>query len=290
MPRTTLKNNIEATKKILEIAKLDFIIKMPENLFREQDRTVNTAIFGFTKTRHQNNDRTIFYTLKDDGLVSIQHKGRVDKFGRWQNIKNEMLEVISSTPQTHQKRILDDDRNLDLIGINELEEGYVSLGDLFDFKKGTLASENNIDGEFTFITASEEHKTHKEYSDDCEALIYAVSASGSLGRCHYFKGKFIASNLCVVLTRKKGVKAELKFYAKYLNAIRPQIVEALADGTSKLTIDVDELKKYKIKEVDIKQQKEIIKEMLNKEKMILEKEKELNKLHSELEESVLSVI
>ena len=74
--------------EILEYAKLDFVIKMPENLFREQDRTVNTAIFGFTKTRHEPNDRTIFYNLKDDGLVSIQHKGRVDKFNKWEELPN----------------------------------------------------------------------------------------------------------------------------------------------------------------------------------------------------------
>lgn len=173
MPRTTLKNNLNETKQILKNAKLDFIIKMPEKLFREQSRTVNTAIFGFTKTKHQPQDRTIFYTLKDDGLVSIQHKGRVDKFNKWQSIKNEIMDIIISSQEKYQKRILDDDRNLDLIGVRDTKDDEITLGEIFNFEKGSLASEVNQDGEYTFITASEDFKTHTNATHNCEALIYA---------------------------------------------------------------------------------------------------------------------
>ena len=76
------------------------------------------------------------------------------------------------------------------------------LGELFDAEKGTLASEKNIDGQYDFVTASEEWKSHCSYDMDCEAIVYAVQASGSLGRSHYVNGKFIASNLCLVLTPK----------------------------------------------------------------------------------------
>lgn len=290
MPRTTLKNNIEATKKILETAKLDFIIKMPENLFREQDRTVNTAIFGFTKTKHQVADRTIFYTLKDDGLVSVQHKGRIDKFNKWDDIKKEILEVVSTMPATYQKRIFNENGNLDLFGINEHREGYISLDKLFNFERGSLASESNIEGKYPFITAGEEYKTHNTHTHNCEALIYAVSASGSLGRCHYFKGEFAASNLCVILTPKENVKLEMKFYAKYLNAIRTQIVNDLADGASKLTIDMEDLKKYKIKDFSFQEQQKISADIELKEKKIKEKELEMNKLKDELASSILSFI
>ncbi|MCD8213499.1 MAG: N-6 DNA methylase [Campylobacter sp.] len=282
MPRTTLQNNIQATQEILENAKLDFIIKMPENLFREQSRTVNTAIFGFTKTRHQNNDKTIFYTLKDDGLVSIQHKGRVDKFNKWSGIKNDILNVILSMPKKYQKRILDDDRNIDLVGFKESKDKTIMLGDIFDFKKGSLASENNTKGKYTFITASEEYKTHNVSTHNCEALIYAVSASGSLGRCHYFNGEFIASNLCVILTPKENVEVEMKFYAKYLNSLREQIVDELADGTSKLTIDIEALKRYKIKSISIEKQKEIMKEIDKNQKAILKKQQEIDELNEKI--------
>lgn len=288
MPRTTLKNNLDVTKEILDFAKLDFVIKMPENLFREQDRTVNTAIFGFTKTRHQENDKTIFYTLKDDGLVSIQHKGRVDKFEKWENIKANILDIILSTPQQYQKRILDDNRNLDLIGITEAGDGYIEMDELFNFEKGSLASESNIDGEYPFITASEEFKKHNSYTHDCEALVYAVSASGSLGRCHYYKWKFIASNLCLILTAKNK-NVNLKFYAKYLNSIRSKIVDDLADGTSKLTIDPDELKRYCVKKLTIERQTDIADEIEKKEKLIQKREKELIRLKNELNNLVLVV-
>ena len=55
-------------------------------------------------------------------------------------------------------------------------------------------------GEFDFITGAEEWKKHSEYSHDKEALVYVVSAGGSLGRSHYVNGKFIASNLCLIST------------------------------------------------------------------------------------------
>lgn len=53
-----------------------------------------------------------------------------------------------------------------------------------------------------FITASSEWSKHDEYTHECEALIFAIQAAGSLGRTHYVNGKFIASNLCLVLTPK----------------------------------------------------------------------------------------
>ncbi len=73
---------------------------------------------------------------------------------------------------------------------------------------------------------------------DKEALVYVVSAGGSLGRSHYVNGKFIASNLCLVLTPKnlKEYPVNLQFYNTYFNNLRKKIVSDLADGTSKLTI------------------------------------------------------
>lgn len=75
------------TEQILAQAKLDFVIKMPNNLFSEQKRTVNTSIFGFTKTPHSIQDDVLFYNLENDGLISIQHKGRIDKNNCWENKK-----------------------------------------------------------------------------------------------------------------------------------------------------------------------------------------------------------
>ena len=87
----------------------------------------------------------------------------------------------------------------------------VKVSTLFHVTKGTLASESNIDGDYPFVTASEEWKTHTEYALDTEAIVYAVSAAGSLGRSHYVNGKFIASNLCLVLTSKHDPKYPIDF-------------------------------------------------------------------------------
>ena len=133
-------------------------------------------------------------------------------------------------------------------------------GELFDEEKGTLQSENNIEGDYNFITASGEWKTHYTYDHDCEAIVYAVQAAGSLGRSHYVKGKFIASNLCIILTVKQQstYPINVQFYSFYLNSIRKQIVRELADGTSKLTISAKDLMNYDVEYIPIAQQEKIV--------------------------------
>ncbi|CAH9017637.1 hypothetical protein [Candidatus Nitrosacidococcus sp. I8] len=71
----------------------------------------------------------------------------------------------------------------------------ILIGELFNIEKGELQSTKCIAGKYDFITAAEEWKTHNEYSHECEALIFAAAASGSLGRTHYVNGKFITSDL-----------------------------------------------------------------------------------------------
>lgn len=115
-----------------------------------------------------------------------------------------------------------------------------------------------------------------------------MSASGSLGRCHYFKGKFIASNLCV--TPKNPNEIEMKFYANYFNSIRNQIVDDLADETSKLTIDIESLRKYKIKKVDIAQQKSFISALNKQEEMLLKKQKEIEEIKMQITKAIFKMI
>lgn len=136
----------------------------------------------------------------------------------------------------------------------------IKLSELFDAEKGTLASEKSIDGKYDFITASEEWKKHCSYDMDCEAIVYAVQASGSLGRSHYVNGKFIASNLCLVLTPKLNSEYPINvcFYSIYLNSIRKQIVRELSDGTSKLTISKRDLLNYYVEYFPIDIQNKIV--------------------------------
>lgn len=274
MPTPTLTHNQgNLTEKLLERAKLDFVIKMPNTLFSEQKRTVNTSIFGFTKGEHHYSDEVLFYDLSDDGLVSIQHKGRIDKFGTWTQKANDVLDAIFNSREIRgickKKKIYQHSNGkfiLNCAGVQDADNtNLVKIGDLFSISKGTLASEGNIDGDYPFITASEEWKTHNEYTNDEEAIIYAVSASGSLGRTHYVNGKFTASNLCLILTDKHNPKypIDMLFYNYYLTALRTQIVSDLADGTSKLTISQNSLADYYIKYFSIDEQKTFVKNTIS---------------------------
>lgn len=120
------------------------------------------------------------------------------------------------------------------------------IGDLFDFEKGSLQSSKCTPGEYTFITAAEEWKTHNEFTHDCEALMFAMGASGSLGRTHYFKGKFISSDLCFILQPKKNLKLDLTFYYYIFNFLRAEIVKKTAKGTSKLAINQENFRNYRL--------------------------------------------
>lgn len=293
MPTPTLtKNQNGLSEEILKIAKLDFVIKMPNKLFSEQKRTVNTSIFGFTKTPHNETDDVLFYNLEDDGFASIQHKGRVDKNHKWSNIKNKILDVILNSREEDgvaEKRRIYKDNILNCAGVQKIQKNkskMVKLGALFEAEIGSLASEDGEDdGEYDFITGSEEWKKHSIYDYEKEALIYVISASGSLGRCHYVNGKFIASNLCLVLSPKKDSKypINLKFYNTYFSYMRKKIVSDLADGTSKLTIYKDSLLDYYVDYIEIEKQNEFVNSAVNPLfKKIRTLKKEVNDLESNI--------
>lgn len=122
------------------------------------------------------------------------------------------------------------------------------IKELFNFEKGSLQSSKNKAGKYDFITASSDWKSHDEYSHDTEAIIVAVAASGSLGRVHYVKGKFISSDLCFILTPKDQNKnpVDLDFYFHIFNIIRNDLVKKTATGTSKLSINKGNFGNYKI--------------------------------------------
>ena len=297
MPTPTLNKNKDGLlKDILKIAKLDFVIKMPMNLFSEQKRTVNTSIFGFTKTPHHENDNVLFYNLVDDGFVSIQHKGRIDKNNRWNDIESEILDHISDFKETKglcEKRKIYEKNILNPNGYqNERNSTYplLKLSDLFYVNDGNLASSDaNDSGEFDFITASEEWKKHDEYTHECEAIVYAAKAGGSLGRTHYVNGKFIASNLCYILTSKNNEKypINMEFYNIYFSAIRETIVSNLADGTSKLTIDKISLSEYLIEYIPIDIQNSYIISHMEKYKKAMD---ELKQIKYKMNNDILSIL
>ncbi len=131
---------------------------------------------------------------------------------------------------------------------------WLPISKLFNFEKGTLQSSKCTAGDFTFITASADWKTHEAYTHDTEALVFAMAASGSLGRTHYVNGKFIASDLCFILTPKTDKKIDLAFYFRVFNFIREDIVKKTATGTSKLAINQSNFGNYKLPYFDFEHQ------------------------------------
>ena len=130
------------------------------------------------------------------------------------------------------------------------------IEDLFHFEKGILQSSKCTEGEFDFITASSEWKTHNEFTHDCEALVFAAAASGSLGRTHYVNGKFISSDLCFIITPKEPINfpIDLKFYHMIFNEFKNDIVKNTKAGTSKEAIGMKAFGNYKLPYFDIDKQ------------------------------------
>lgn len=286
MPSVTLDYNEEKFKEILEVAKLDFVIKLPIQIFKEQKRDVYTSIFGFTKTQHNKKlDEVLFYELKDDGLVTVQHKGRIDKNNKWQQIEDQIVESISNLKEIEgvsEKRKIYYNGELISYGVRKdtlKNKNLVKFSELFTTnEKGKLASEkNNCDGEYDFITCSEVWKKHDKFQTDKEAIVYAVGSEGSLGRAHYVNGKFMASTLCLILTpnNMKKYPIDLEFYTYYLMSIKKKIANDLGEGTSKKTIKPDKLKNYYIEYIPYKKQLQLKAEIKRKEEELKQMENKI---------------
>lgn len=142
---------------------------------------------------------------------------------------------------------------------------YLPISKLFSFEKGQLQSTKCTPGKYDFITAAKEWKTHNEYDHECEALVFAAAASGSLGRTHYVNGKFISSDLCFILTPKdeKKYPINISFYHFVFNSLRSTLVAATKSGTSKESINQKNFKKYELPYFDIEQQDEWIERLIN---------------------------
>lgn len=153
------------------------------------------------------------------------------------------------------------------------------IKDLFHFEKGTLQSTKATPGEYDFITAATDWKTHNEYTHNCEALIFAAAASGSLGRTHYVNGKFISSDLCFILTPKDEEKypIDIKFYHLIFNAFKEGIVRNTKSGTSKEAIGLTVFGNYKLPYFDIEKQQEAKETILKVQELSHSLDNELSK-------------
>ena len=143
----------------------------------------------------------------------------------------------------------------------------LKISQLFNFEKGILQSLKSIEGEYDFITASSDWKKHNECTHNCEALIFAAAASGSLGRTHYVNGKFVSSDLCFIITPKDPIKlpVDLKFYHIIFNLYKKEIVAATKAGTSKEAIGLKVFGEYELPYFEINLQEKVKQQFGNAE-------------------------
>ena len=162
----------------------------------------------------------------------------------------------------------------------------VRIGKIFHLEKGCLQSSKCIQGKYDFITAAKDWKTHNTYTHDCEAIVYAVAASGSLGQAHYINGKFIASDLCLILTEKDKAKYPINFlfYQIIFESLRDEVVSKTKTGTSKEAISQKNFSAYEIPYFSIDFQNANYQRLINAKKIIAEinKEIEAQKLYVKL--------
>jgi type I restriction-modification system DNA methylase subunit len=171
---------------------------------------------------------------------------------------------------------------------DEIYEGVVvkTLDQIFHITKGTQQSSKNIDGEYTFITASDTNKTHNSFTHDCECVMLVGGAEGSLAKAQYFKGKFIASDLLYVLIRKKENEINYKYAWYYLNFNREKHLadKTICCGTPKKMISKDRCSNIKIPIPSLERQQEIVKnlDLIYEKNIKLEREIEQNKTQAKM--------
>jgi len=83
---------LELKKKLLEKHTLQAVLSMPDELFFNSKVGVVSCVMVFTAHRpHPNHKETYFGYYKDDGFVKRKNKGRIDAYGKWQEIKKKWL-------------------------------------------------------------------------------------------------------------------------------------------------------------------------------------------------------
>lgn len=83
---------LELKKKLLEKHTLQAVLSMPDELFFNSKVGVVSCVMVFTAHRpHPNHKETYFGYYKDDGFVKRKNKGRIDAYGKWQEIKDKWL-------------------------------------------------------------------------------------------------------------------------------------------------------------------------------------------------------
>ncbi|HOX53845.1 MAG TPA: N-6 DNA methylase [Candidatus Omnitrophota bacterium] len=291
---------ISLRKTMIDSNFLYAIISLPVGTFQPYSANIKTSILFFDRMLAGSTNTLLHLKVDHDGFDLGKNRNPIQE-----NDLPFILSVIKkfqSDIESRQSIIIPKHPKVTLIDKNKIRERndyslmlryyllkkpqkisgqceMLELGQLFDVKKGSLQSSKNTDGEYDFITASETWKKHNTYTHDCEALLFAMGASGSLGRTHYVKGKFIASDLCFILTPKKDSDRQInfKFYFKYFTLLREKVVNDIVKGAAKKAISAKNFKKHKVPYLPIDTQEKIVKEIEDLENKINNEQEIINR-------------
>ena len=263
---------------LMKTCDLKEIIYLPSGIFTYT--SIKTCVFYFVKKREGTD------VLETEIKFSRTQKetGRKYKFSKThQTTKIKFYDTILQNPGKENEEIIKNllvEVPIDKIASNsyslnyaeymkdetkeeKYEDGVVvkTLNQIFHITKGTLQSSKNIEGEYTFITASDTNKTHNHFTYDCECIMLVGGAEGSLAKSQYFKGKFIASDLLYVLISKTQNEINYKYAWYYLNFNREKhlLDDMICCGTPKKMISKDRCSNIKIPIPSIERQQEIVK-------------------------------
>jgi type I restriction enzyme M protein len=269
----TNKTLVAVREYIMKTCDLKEIIYLPSGIFAYT--LIKTCVFYFVKKREGSD----VIEVKINVSKTQKETGRDYKFSKThqttkvafydynpyegEGVKNLLVEVpiekiVSNSYSLNYAEYMKDDTEEE-----QYEDGVVvkTLDQIFHITKGTLQSSKNIEGQYTFITASDTHKTHNSFTHDCECVMLVSGAEGSLAKAQYFKGKFIASDLLYVLISKNSNEIYYKYAWYYLNFNREKhlLDDTICCGTPKKMISKDRCSNIKIPIPSIERQQEIVK-------------------------------
>lgn len=181
-----------------------------------------------------------------------------------------------------------------------LAEMWATLGEICNFQKGKFKSGDKIKpgdttrvGRYPFYSATfnEPAGKHEEFSFDFpESVIFVMSGGGNdlkedsqwgLGKAFYAKGPFACSTHPVILTIKDPIFST-KFIYHYLSN-RKKIFEKMIKGSTGLKyLTMEQLQAFPVPVYSLSRQLEIVSQLDEREKLILEKEKEIEDLKEQM--------
>ncbi len=100
VPANKFSKNQDDLYKILNMSRLETVIKMQNDLFSESSQSPSTCIFVFNLERaHNKNDLVHYYDFTDSGYVYLKDSGLVDKNKTHLTKKKQLLEKIKANTQ-----------------------------------------------------------------------------------------------------------------------------------------------------------------------------------------------